>query len=853
MKTNGIDLEELTRAAHSIAYAYPEVSAELADQSLSSAFYDSDDVVDWLCPHCGETWSCSISDRTIRRVKHDCVDLDEALTDESDSLASRAPELMDRWDAAANGVQASEVPVTSKKTWAWRCPQHGETWKMAIREARRAQPCEKCRIEKIKESMRAWRAAMPIKRSALDDPLLKDHWIKDKNEIDPKRVSATDKTYRRWFSCSDCRESTHKTPKAYTTSPRCRKCAKKRRDQAAGHGVMAAAVKKHGRTLADMKLFDPSVWADCNEYDLEEVGENSNVPIDFQCVTCDHEWTECLRDFLRDPHCPACYHDHATGAVQTVFPSFAEAPGHGPAAKDYASMPGVAEQLKLFHEKNYSYRLRAVNSIASRWPDVVPWFDKAKNGVSAGKVGYSIRSVDFWWTCPTCHESFRCSPYEIRKVIGGRKTTAHVCCDGRTAVRGVNTLDVLFPEVAAEWTPPRRRQKLRPKFVTPADDAPVWWECSCCHVQWSASTRERTMWSIYRKKCPVCNPSQWSKLDTGRTDLATVKPELLSRLSPANGDLVDPSKIYSDAINVRLLWRCDSHGDYRMTPDSEAKRGCLDCALERRRLTRLDKITAKKNSTPDETDNDAVNSSSDSEAMSETSLSAAATEPAAHKPHGGTANRPVTSSREEDELAEFIISVRPDLEEEINAHRNDRSVLAGREIDILVPSLKMGFEFDGTFFHNELHVGRLRAMDKWRDAASAEVDLIHVWEDDWTGIADADRLDRLKNTVAAMLRGDAEAVLREVERAAGSTSPADVDSRSAQPELTVENGSPEWWACRQLGWQLLRVDGPRAWALRTTGSAGLMLRSHVCSQHEVATSDPAYIAWDTGVSTWKRP
>lgn len=93
MKANGIDLEELTRAAHSIASAYPEVSAELACQYINSAPYDSDSIVDWLCPHCGETWSCSISDRTIRRVRHDCIDLDETLTDESDSLAARVPAL----------------------------------------------------------------------------------------------------------------------------------------------------------------------------------------------------------------------------------------------------------------------------------------------------------------------------------------------------------------------------------------------------------------------------------------------------------------------------------------------------------------------------------------------------------------------------------------------------------------------------------------------------------------------------------------------------------------------------------------------------------------------------------------
>lgn len=848
MKTDGIDLEELTRAAHSIASAYPEVSTELADQSLDNMPYDSDGVVDWLCPHCGETWRCSISDRTIRRVKHDCVDLDETLTDESDSLASRVPELMARWDADANGVPASEVPVTSKKTWAWRCPQHGETWKLAIREARRAQPCRQCWTEKISRSEKEKWASKKFERTILDEPVLRDHWLADKNEVEPEAVSATDKTYRRWFSCSDCGEPANKTPKAYTEAPRCRRCAKKHRDQAAGHGIMAAAVKKRGRTLADMKLFDPAVWANCNEYDLEEVGENSNVPVDLQCVACDHEWTECLRDFLRDSHCPACYHDHATGAAQTVFSSFAEVPRPGPAAKDYASLPSVAEQLKSFREKNYSYKLRSANSIPSKWPDVVQWFDESKNGVSADEVGYSVRSVDFWWTCPTCHESFRCPPYEIRKIIGGRKTTAHVCCDGQCAVRGVNTLDVLFPEIAAELTPPQRKKKLKPEFTTPADDIMIWWECSRCHTQWSASPRERTMWSIYRKKCPVCNPSQWARLKAGKTDLATARPELLSQLSPVNGDLVDPSKIYFDAINVRLLWRCDSHGDYRMTPDSKAKRGCLDCALERQRQMRLDKVAAKK-ATVQKPENAPAVPSPDSEAMPETQDM----DPIIPRPHGGTANRPATSSREEDELADFIISVRPDLKEEIASLRNDRSVLVGREIDILVPSLKLGFEFDGTFFHNELHVGRLRAMDKWRDAASAGVCLIHVWEDDWTGIAGADRLDRLKNTVAAMLRGDAEAVLREVERAAGSTAPADGDSRIAQSELTVENGSPEWWACRQLGWQLLRVDGPRAWALKPTITAEPMLRDHACSQHEVETSDPAYLAWDMGTSTWKRP
>lgn len=209
-------------------------------------------------PHCDRKWRCPISDRTIRRVKHGCIDADETLTDEADSLAARVPELVDRWDAADNHAAASAVPVTSKRTWSWRCPQHGETWSMSIRDARRAQPCGQCRREKIGRSSRERWASQGFDKTILDDPTLIEHWLPDENEVRPDSVSATDKTYRRWFSCSVCSVPTRKTPKAYSLSPRCRECSQDHRLAAVG----GEAVDVEGGPCCLSEHRWPTGWTD---------------------------------------------------------------------------------------------------------------------------------------------------------------------------------------------------------------------------------------------------------------------------------------------------------------------------------------------------------------------------------------------------------------------------------------------------------------------------------------------------------------------------------------------------------------------------------------------------------------
>ena len=85
---------------------------------------------------------------------------------------------------------------------------------------------------------------------------------------------------------------------------------------------------------------------------------------------------------------------------------------------------------------------------------------------------------------------------------------------------GVNTLDVCFPKVAAEWDY-ERNGTLSPSGVTAKSGKKVWWRCDKGH-EWEAAVCNRT---LYNTKCPYCSGKYAIK---GETDLETLRPDLAS-------------------------------------------------------------------------------------------------------------------------------------------------------------------------------------------------------------------------------------------------------------------------------------------------------------------------------------
>jgi len=64
---------------------------------------------------------------------------------------------------------------------------------------------------------------------------------------------------------------------------------------------------------------------------------------------------------------------------------------------------------------------------------------------------------------------------------------------------------------------------------------------------------------------------------------------------------------------------------------------------------------------------------------------------------------------------------------------NDRSILNGKEIDILIPQANIGIEYDGFYWHCEASGGKSRKyhLDKTILAKEKGISLIHIFEDEW--------------------------------------------------------------------------------------------------------------------------
>jgi len=83
------------------------------------------------------------------------------------------------------------------------------------------------------------------------------------------------------------------------------------------------------------------------------------------------------------------------------------------------------------------------------------------------------------------------------------------------------------------------------------------------------------------------------------------------------------------------------------------------------------------------------------------------------------------TSRDENEVSNFIESLG------IINIKNDRKLLNGMEIDILIESKKIAIEYNGLYWHSELNTPNNYHLRKKTMCESMGINLIHIWEDDW--------------------------------------------------------------------------------------------------------------------------
>jgi len=62
---------------------------------------------------------------------------------------------------------------------------------------------------------------------------------------------------------------------------------------------------------------------------------------------------------------------------------------------------------------------------------------------------------------------------------------------------------------------------------------------------------------------------------------------------------------------------------------------------------------------------------------------------------------------------------------------NKRNIIPPYELDIYLPELNIAFEFNGLYWHSELYKEKNYHFDKTNNCIKKNIQLIHIWEDDW--------------------------------------------------------------------------------------------------------------------------
>lgn len=88
-----------------------------------------------------------------------------------------------------------------------------------------------------------------------------------------------------------------------------------------------------------------------------------------------------------------------------------------------------------------------------------------------------------------------------------------------------------------------------------------------------------------------------------------------------------------------------------------------------------------------------------------------------------------------------------------NIIENDRGLLNGKELDILIPDKNVAIEFNGLYWHSEIFKNKNYHIDKTNECNKKGVTLIHIFEDEW---------ENKKDIVKSMIKHKIGATSRKI-------------------------------------------------------------------------------------------
>lgn len=159
-------------------------------------------------------------------------------------------------------------------------------------------------------------------------------------------------------------------------------------------------------------------------------------------------------------------------------------------------------------------------------------------------------------------------------------------CSGKKVLKGYNDLLTLAPELVKEWDY-EKNKTLSPEEVSLHSNKKAWWKCTKCGYEWENQINHRSN----GHGCPQCAKKQRIKsfrentyLRRGENDLSTLRPDLVNEWDFERNEDISPQDFTCNS-NEKVWWKCAICGNkWQATIHNRASRnsGCPKCMKHER-------------------------------------------------------------------------------------------------------------------------------------------------------------------------------------------------------------------------------------------------------------------------------
>lgn len=363
--------------------------------------------------------------------------------------------------------------------------------------------------------------------------------------------------------------------------------------------------------------------------------------------------------------------------------------------------------------------LLGYNDLTTLKPNIASEWDYEKNGEKT-PANYTVRSGErVWWKCKRNHS--------WEAVIASRTGNKYVgCpyCSGLLPIEGETDLLTTNPELISEWNY-EKNTLLTPNMVKAGSSDKVWWICDKGH-EWQAVISSRT---VNESGCPFCSGRYAIQ---GENDLMSVDSQLLKEWNYDRNGRLTPSDFKEHSAR-KIWWKCKKGHEWCSSiSDRSRGDGCPYCSGKRvlvgfNDLAHINPYIAKEwnyekngNKIPQKyTCKSGIKVWWKCEKGHEwkTSISNRSRGDGCPKCNSG-----IRTSFPEQAIYFYVKKIYPDA-----VNRCTDVLPNGMEIDIFIPSINVGIEYDGSVWH-ESDKALEKEVKKYIECKRNDIFLIRVKE-----------------------------------------------------------------------------------------------------------------------------